>query len=91
MTKLKREIPKLWSNVFLVVFIAITLVLSFLTYQQGQTIEKLELKLDKNYQIQERAIEAMKSQNIFEEFINLDQFTDEERELIRQFAEELRS
>ena len=91
MTKLKREIPKLWSNVFLIVFITITLALSFLTYEQGQTIEKLELKLEKNYQMQERAIEAMKSQNIFEEFINLDQFTDEERELIRQFAEELKN
>ncbi len=90
MKKITKQIPKLWSNIFLIIFIIIALGLSFLTYQQNQTIEKLELKLDKNYEIQERAIEAMKSENIFEDFINLEEFTEEEKELIKRFAERLK-
>lgn len=86
---LNREVSDKLSAIIIIGSIILVLFLGFFAYSQNQRVKKLELKLEASRQLQERAIQAMKQEEMLENFINLEGFTQEEREQIKEYADQL--
>ncbi len=87
--ELNQRLPSTVSNIFLIILVAMTLGIAFGTYQLHEEMARLEIKLQRSDIIHRTAIEAMKQQGMLDEFISLADFTEEEREQIRAYVEEI--
>lgn len=90
MTILKRTLPKSVSTTLLVLMIILVMGLGAYAYIQQQEIKFLELKLEKNYQIQDAAIKIMRREKILdkvlEELLETD-LTNEQIEYLNELKE----
>ncbi len=74
------------SDAIILTCIGVVLLTGFFYYQQMEEIEKLKLRLETRHEIQERIIQAMKQENI----LDMEEFSEEERDQIREFADQFR-
>lgn len=74
------------SDAIILACIGVVLLTGFFYYQQMEEIEKLKLRLETRHEIQERIIQAMKQENI----LDMEEFSEEERDQIREFADQFR-
>lgn len=88
---INKKIPDKVSAIIIIGSIILVLFLGFFAYNQRQRVEKLELKLEVNRQLQERVIQAMKQESMLEDFINLKGLTKEEREQIKDYVNQIKN
>ncbi|MGM0439094.1 MAG: hypothetical protein ACQEP3_01510 [Patescibacteria group bacterium] len=86
---LNQKVSDRLANTIIVISTGVVLLLGFFYYQQTQKVNELELRLERNHHMQERFITTMKNEDMLEDFLNLEEFTEEEKETIRSFAEEV--
>ena len=87
--KLYKNLPNNVSTLFLILMIVATTLLAFNTYDLYSELEKMELQIENRRVIHENAISGLREEGMLEDFLDMDQFTDEEREQIEDFIEEL--
>ncbi len=87
--KLYKNLPNNVSTFFLILMIIVTTFLAFNTYELHSELEKMELQIENRRVIHENAIRGLREEGMLEDFLNMEQFTEEEREQIENFIEEL--
>ena len=87
---LNKEISDKLANLIILGCVALVVVVGFLYQQQREEVEKLELRLERNYHLQERAVALMERENVLDYFMNLEDLSEEQIETVERIAEKLR-